>query len=96
MTAIADKLGIEFALIHRQRMYKSDNSPEKMEVLVGDVRDKVAILVDDMIDSGSTLALAAKSLKENGASKIYAVISHGEPFLVLSVHLELFWLSDVP
>ncbi len=96
VTAIADKLGIEFALIHRQRMYKSGNAPEKMEVLVGDVRDKVAILVDDMIDSGSTLALAAKSLKENGASKIYAVISHGRPFIVLCVQLELFRLNDVP
>ena len=77
MTAIADKLGVEFALIHRQRMYRSENAPEKMEVLVGDVRDKVAILVDDMIDTGNTLALAAKTLAENGAKKIYAVISHG-------------------
>lgn len=77
VTAIADKLGIEFALIHRQRMYKSENAPEKMEVLVGDVRDKVAILVDDMIDTGNTLVLAAKSLHENGAKKIFALISHG-------------------
>ena len=57
---------------------KSENAPEKMEVLVGDVRDRVAILVDDMIDSGSTLVLAAKTLKENGAKEIYALISHGQ------------------
>lgn len=42
VTAIADKLGIEFALIHKQRVNKSENAPEKMDVLVGDVRDKVS------------------------------------------------------
>ena len=42
MTAIADKLGVEFALIHRERTRNPDG-PEKMEVLVGDVRDKVGI-----------------------------------------------------
>ncbi|KAI0713627.1 phosphoribosyl pyrophosphokinase [Earliella scabrosa] len=76
VTAIADKLGVEFALIHRERT-RNPGGPEKMEVLVGDVRDKVAILVDDMIDTGSTLALAARSLVDNGAKKVYALVSHG-------------------
>ena len=40
--AIADKLGIEFALIHRQRTGKNENAPERMDVLVGDVRDRVS------------------------------------------------------
>jgi ribose-phosphate pyrophosphokinase len=40
-TAIADKLGIEFALIHRKRDGKSLTAPERMELLVGDVKDKV-------------------------------------------------------
>ncbi|KAI8999117.1 phosphoribosyl pyrophosphokinase [Trametes punicea] len=77
VTAIADKLGVEFALIHRERTRNSSGPAEKMEVLVGDVRDKVAILVDDMIDSGTTLTLAARSLKDNGAKKVYALVSHG-------------------
>ncbi|KZT20310.1 phosphoribosyl pyrophosphokinase [Neolentinus lepideus HHB14362 ss-1] len=77
VTAIADKLGVEFALIHRQRDRRSSDAPERMELLVGDVRDKVVILVDDMIDTGTTLTLAARSLKENGAQKVYALISHG-------------------
>ena len=38
---------------------------------------QVAILVDDMIDTGTTLALAARSLKENGAARTYALVSHG-------------------
>ena len=41
MTAIADKLGVEFALIHRKRNGKSLTAPEHMEILVGDVKDKV-------------------------------------------------------
>lgn len=68
-----------------------------MEVLVGDVRDKVAILVDDMIDTGKTLALAANTLKERGAKAIYALVSHGEfvyvvTYMVLMVFL--FWLGS--
>lgn len=40
VTAMADKLGVEFALIHRKRDGKAQNAPERMELLVGDVRDK--------------------------------------------------------
>ncbi|KAJ7876090.1 phosphoribosyltransferase-like protein [Mycena olivaceomarginata] len=76
VTAIADKLGVEFALIHRQRK-RRENAPEQMELLVGDVKDKVAILVDDMIDTGNTLTLAVNALSEKGAKAIYVLISHG-------------------
>jgi ribose-phosphate pyrophosphokinase len=38
---------------------------------------QVAILVDDMIDSGKTLGMAARALQENGAQSIYVLISHG-------------------
>lgn len=41
---------------------------------------QVAIIVDDMIDTGNKLSLAAKSLQENGAKTIYAIISHGMRF----------------
>ncbi|KAL1660023.1 phosphoribosyltransferase-like protein [Schizophyllum commune] len=77
VTAIADKLGVEFALIHRKRNGRSKDAPETMEILVGDVQDKVAILVDDMIDTGITLQLAAKTLHEKGVKATYAIISHG-------------------
>lgn len=40
---MADKLGVEFAIIHRKRNGKSLSAPEHMEILVGDVRDKVRI-----------------------------------------------------
>lgn len=108
-TAMADKLGIEFALTHRKRDGKSQTAPERMEILVGDVKDKVyslfeshfiacviiklyqvAILLDDMIDTGTTLTLAARTLQEKGVKSVHALISHGtvvKPFrLVLSAN----------
>jgi ribose-phosphate pyrophosphokinase len=42
---MADKLGVEFALIHRKRDGKAQNAPERMELLVGDVRDKERFLL---------------------------------------------------
>lgn len=50
---------------------------EKMEILVGDVAGKNAILLDDMIDTGETLTLAAKELDQAGAKAVYAIVSHG-------------------
>lgn len=55
VTAIADRLNIEFALIHKER--KKANEVASM-VLVGDVKDRVAILVDDMADTCGTICLA--------------------------------------
>ena len=46
-------------------------------VLVGHVKDKVAILVDDMADTCGTLCLASQYLTEAGASKVYAIVTHG-------------------
>ena len=46
-------------------------------VLVGHVRDKTAILVDDMADTCGTLVLAAKQLSEAGASRVVAIVTHG-------------------
>jgi ribose-phosphate pyrophosphokinase len=44
--------------------------------LVGDVSGKVAILVDDMADTCGTLAKAAETLRQKGATKIYAIVVH--------------------
>jgi len=83
VTAIADKLGIEFALIHRERKRRPlngqlvEDGEETMEVLVGDIDGKVAVLVDDMVDTGNTLTLAAHTLARKGAKAVYALISHG-------------------
>merc|ERR1712051_566486 len=65
---------IEFALIHKER--KKANEVASM-VLVGDAKDKVAILVDDMADTCGTIYHAAEKLLEAGATKIYAILTHG-------------------
>jgi ribose-phosphate pyrophosphokinase len=44
--------------------------------LIGDVKDKVAIIVDDMVDTAGTLTQAATALKEHGAKAIYACATH--------------------
>lgn len=46
-------------------------------VLVGSVKGKVAILVDDMADTCGTLGLAAKNLKDQGATAVFAFVTHG-------------------
>lgn len=46
-------------------------------VLVGSVKDKIAILVDDMADTCGTLGRASKNLVEAGATKVYAFTTHG-------------------
>jgi ribose-phosphate pyrophosphokinase len=46
-------------------------------VLVGSVKGKIAILVDDMADTCGTIGLAAKNLVESGATQVYAIVTHG-------------------
>ncbi|KAH7309570.1 ribose-phosphate pyrophosphokinase [Stachybotrys elegans] len=73
-TSIADRLNIAFALIHKER--SRPNVVSRM-VLVGDVQDKVCIIVDDMADTCGTLAKAAATLEEHGAKQVYAIVTHG-------------------
>lgn len=65
---------MDFALIHKER--KRANEVASM-VLVGDVKDRIAILVDDMADTCGTICYAAEKLREAGASKVYAILTHG-------------------
>lgn len=46
-------------------------------MLVGDVRNKTCIIVDDLVDTAYTITRAAKLLKDQGASTVYALITHG-------------------
>ncbi|ANB15859.1 ribose phosphate diphosphokinase subunit PRS5 [Sugiyamaella lignohabitans] len=81
-TAIADSLGMRFALIHKERRpikisAASDASRHHATtMLVGDVKGRVAILVDDLCDTANTITRAAKLIKDQGADKVYAIITH--------------------
>lgn len=65
VTSIADRLNVDFALIHKER--KKANEVAAM-VLVGDVKDRVAILVDDMADTCGTICHAADKYPKRVAS----------------------------
>ncbi|KAL4862535.1 hypothetical protein BDV12DRAFT_42186 [Aspergillus spectabilis] len=77
-TAIADSMGMEFALIHKERRpTRITDRQNATMMLVGDVKDRTAILVDDLADTSNTITRAAKLLKKEGASKVYALVTHG-------------------
>ena len=56
----------------------SSDLPNQAEALhlIGDVRDKDTIIIDDMIDTAGTLAKAAQALRNNGARRVFAVATH--------------------
>ncbi|NEO33367.1 MAG: ribose-phosphate pyrophosphokinase [Symploca sp. SIO3C6] len=72
--AFAKKLNdAPLAIIDKRR--QAHNIAEVMNV-IGDVSGKTAVLVDDMIDTGGTIAAAAKILRQEGASQVYACATH--------------------
>jgi len=71
--AFAKRLGCSLAVIDKRRT--GPNVAEVMH-LIGDVRDKTAIILDDMVDTAGTLTQAAKALKENGAKAVFACATH--------------------
>jgi ribose-phosphate pyrophosphokinase len=73
-TALADRLDLNFALIHKER--SRPNEVSRM-TLVGDVAGKIAILVDDMADTCGTLVKAADVLIDSGAKEVVAIVTHG-------------------
>lgn len=72
--AVADRLDLPFALIHKERQKANDVS---RMILVGDVKNKVAIIIDDMADTCGTLSKAADMLVSNGARSVVAIVTHG-------------------
>ncbi len=71
-----DRLGCGLAIIHKRR---DPNVPNEVKVgeVVGDVRGKTCILVDDMIDTGGTITKAAELLFDNGAVDVIVTATHG-------------------
>jgi ribose-phosphate pyrophosphokinase len=69
----ARRLQSSFAIIDKRRL-----GPNRAEVLnvVGDVDGKTCLLVDDMVDTGGTLANAVVALKDKGAKAVHATASH--------------------
>lgn len=71
-----DVLGAPLAIIHKRRDPDVPNQVKVFEV-VGDVKDRICVIVDDMIDTGGTIVKAAETLFENGASEVIVAATHG-------------------
>ena len=71
--ALSRRINVGIAIIDKRRP-----TPGKSEVMniVGNVKNKTCVIVDDIIDSGGTIVNAAKALKDKGAKEIYVYITH--------------------
>jgi ribose-phosphate pyrophosphokinase len=72
----ANALHADLAIVHKRRVKGAINTVEAKEV-VGNVKGRTCVLVDDMIDTGGTLVAAAEQLVEQGASQVCAAATHG-------------------
>ena len=70
----ADKLGYDLVIVDKKR--EKANVAEVMNI-IGDVKGKDVILVDDMVDTAGTLVKAAEVLKQKGATSVMACCTHG-------------------
>ena len=71
---LAKRIGAPLAIVDKRR--ERANESEVMNI-IGDVRGRSCILVDDIVDSGGTLCNAAEALLEEGAIDVCAYITHG-------------------
>ena len=72
--AYAKRLDAELAIIDKRR--SEDGTAEVMNV-IGDVKGRVCVIADDIIDTAGTIQKAAQALKDNGASRVLASAVHG-------------------
>ena len=72
--ALGKLLNVGLAIVDKRRP-----KPGQSQVMniIGNVKDKTCIIVDDIIDSGGTIINAAKALKNKGAKEVYVYITHG-------------------
>jgi ribose-phosphate pyrophosphokinase len=70
----ARKVGAPYALMEKER---PAHGVAEIGRVIGDVKGKLAVIVDDMIDTGGTLAAAARTVMDEGAKEVYAVATHG-------------------
>ncbi|MFT4863609.1 MAG: ribose-phosphate pyrophosphokinase [Pseudohongiellaceae bacterium] len=71
--AVAKQLNVDLAIIDKRR--PSANVAQVMHI-IGDVKDRCCLIVDDMVDTAGTLCKAADALKDAGASKVVAYCTH--------------------
>src|SRR3954447_20275239 len=70
----AQKIGAPYALLEKERPAQQ---VAEIGYVIGDVKGKTAVIVDDIIDTGGTLSAAAQTVIDEGAREVYAVATHG-------------------
>ena len=94
----SDNLDVPLAIIHKRRDPLVPNQVSVHEI-VGDVRGKMCLVVDDMISTGGTIVKAAQALRENGALGVivaatHAVFSANAPEVLASEHIHRVIVTD--
>jgi ribose-phosphate pyrophosphokinase len=74
VSKFAQKVSAPYALLEKDR---PAHQVAEIGYVIGDVKGKVAVIVDDIIDTGGTLSAAAQTVLDEGAERVYAVATHG-------------------
>lgn len=90
----SDKLGAPLAIIHKRRDPRVPNEVSVHEI-VGEVEGRVCLLVDDMIDTGRTIAKGAQALKDNGATSVVVAATHAVFSDPATEVLQSDWIDQV-
>jgi ribose-phosphate pyrophosphokinase len=69
----AEKVGAELAILNKERPAQQ---VAEIAYVIGDVKDKTAVILDDIIDTAGTLRAAADTVRDEGARRIFAAATH--------------------
>jgi ribose-phosphate pyrophosphokinase len=72
--SFAKHLNAELAIVDKRRPHPNEAT---IMNIIGEVKDKVCIILDDLVDTAGTLTKVAKEIKQKGATKVFAAASHG-------------------
>ncbi len=93
--AFAKKLDVsEIAVSYKSR--EKEGEVESLKIL-GEIKDRNVLIIDDMVDSGGTLIKAVEAARANGAIKVYGYCTHGlftESLAKVSDQFDLFFIGD--
>ena len=70
----AAKIGAELAILNKERPAQQ---VAEIGYVIGDVKGRTALIVDDLIDTAGTLRAAAQTVLDEGAARVYAAATHG-------------------
>lgn len=71
----SNEIGCSMAIVHKHRSYSERNQSEAKS-LIGDVKGKVCVIIDDMIDTAGTICAAAELISDEGAKEVYGLTTH--------------------